>query len=102
MNLSRLKRLRKQRHISQQVLADHLGVSAQSVANYENLKYEPDIPTLLKLAAYFDVSVDYLIGASELEYRVGEQDITLLRLVHQLPEPARQALIEFLQVAGQR
>ncbi|WP_288572018.1 helix-turn-helix domain-containing protein [uncultured Weissella sp.] len=58
----RLKELRKQRRDTLQNVADAIGVSNGTVANYENEKREPNIATLIKLADYFDVSVDYLIG----------------------------------------
>ena len=58
----RLKELRKQNHYTLQNVADAVDVSNGTVANYENGKREPNIATLIKLADYFDVSVDYLIG----------------------------------------
>lgn len=57
-----LKYLRKSKSITQQELADLLGISRQGYAKYENDLGEPDISTLIKLADYFDVSVDSLIG----------------------------------------
>ncbi len=60
--MNRLKKLRKQNHYTLQNIADAIGVSNGTVANYENEKREPNIATLIKLADYFDVSVDYLIG----------------------------------------
>jgi len=57
-----LKYLRKSRSITQQELADVLGISRQGYAKYENDLGEPDISTLIKLADYFDVTVDSLIG----------------------------------------
>ena len=51
--------------ISQQALAEALGISQQSVNRYENHKVEPDIDTLIKMADYFGVTVDYLIGRTE-------------------------------------
>ena len=62
LNMNRLKKLRKQNHYTLQNIADAIGVSNGTVANYENEKREPNIATLIKLADYFDVSVDYLIG----------------------------------------
>lgn len=58
----RLKELRNAKGISQQTLAEKLGVSQQSVNKYENHDIEPDIDTLIAMADYFNVSVDYLIG----------------------------------------
>lgn len=57
-----LRKLRISRGISQQQLADVMGTSQQSVNKYENHNVEPDISSLIKLADYFETSVDYLIG----------------------------------------
>ena len=62
-----LKKLRKLFGVSQQQLADVIGVSKQSINKYENHKIEPDIHTLIKFADYFETSVDYLIGRSACE-----------------------------------
>lgn len=60
--IKNLKALRKDFKISQQQLADIIGVSQQSVNKYENQDVEPDIAILIKIADFFSVSVDYLIG----------------------------------------
>lgn len=60
--IANLKMLREKKGISQQTLADIFGISQQSVNNYENHETEPDIYMLMKLADYFEVSVDLLIG----------------------------------------
>ena len=57
-----LRTLRMSKGISQQQLADVIGTSQQSINKYENHNVEPDISTLIMLADYFQVSVDYLIG----------------------------------------
>lgn len=59
-----LKCLRKNHGISQQQLADVIGVSQQSINKYENQGVEPDITTLIKIADYFSTSVDYFIGCT--------------------------------------
>lgn len=64
--LKNLKTLRMQSGISQKQLADVIGVSQQSINKYENHNIEPDIRTLIALADFFGVSVDYLIGHSEI------------------------------------
>ena len=63
--IKNLKKLRKQKGISQQALADAVGVSQQAVNKYENQNSEPGIDTLIAMANYFDTSVDHLIGKSE-------------------------------------
>ena len=60
-----LKKLRNERGISQQTLAQELGITQQSVNKYENHKIEPEIATLIVLADYFGVTVDYLIGRTD-------------------------------------
>ena len=58
--MNRLRNLRGD--ISQQKIADNLGISQRAYSNYENGKREPDQAMLLKMAEYFNVSVDYLLG----------------------------------------
>ena len=57
----RLRELRKEKGLSQTQLANELGMIHQTYSNYENEKRKPNIATIIKLADYFDVSVDYLI-----------------------------------------
>ena len=68
--LPNLKLLRKRQGISQQKLADALGVSQQSINHYENHKIEPDIATLIQIADYFDTSIDYVVGHTEITRRI--------------------------------
>lgn len=79
--IKNLKQLRQQKGISQQVLADFIMVSQQSINKYENHNVEPDINTLIKIADYFDVSVDYLIGRTEVKHTaeiLGYHDLDVL------------------------
>ncbi len=57
----RLKMLRKERHISQLKLAMDLGLNQNSISRYETGEHEADYKTLIALADYFDVSIDYLL-----------------------------------------
>lgn len=61
----RLKELRKERNISQLKLAIDLNMNQNAISRYENMEREADYRTLIKLADYFNVSVDYLLGRSE-------------------------------------
>lgn len=65
-----LKALRIRKGISQQQLADVIGVSQQSINKYENHMIEPDISTLMALADFFNTSVDYLIGHTEIDHLI--------------------------------
>ena len=61
----RLKSLRKAKKISQVRLAIDLNMSQNSISRYENLERQADYLTLIRLAEYFNVSVDYLLGRTD-------------------------------------
>lgn len=63
-----IRKLRTARGISQVELAAALNVTKQSVSNWENNNIQPSIEMLLKIAAYFSVSTDYLLGIDERQY----------------------------------
>ena len=65
-----LKKLRKSAGVSQQQLADVIGIGQQSVNKYENHNIEPDIATLKALADYFLTSVDYLVGHTDVRRKI--------------------------------
>lgn len=58
----RIRLLRMEKGISQIQLADALGVTKQSISNWENDNIQPSIEMLVKLSKFFDVSTDYLLG----------------------------------------
>ena len=61
-----LKFLRKQKGLTQQSMAEMINTSRSCISNYESGSREPDNETLKNLADYFDVSVDFLFGRSEV------------------------------------
>ncbi|MBI9013071.1 MAG: DNA (cytosine-5-)-methyltransferase [Clostridiales bacterium] len=63
----RIKELRKLNNITQSQLAKHLNVAHQSISKWENHVTSPDIAYLPKLAAFFNVSIDVLMGLAPLE-----------------------------------
>lgn len=64
----RIRLLRKARNMSQVELAKRQGVTKQSVSNWENDNIQPSIEMLVKLAAIFSVSTDYVLGLESGEY----------------------------------
>ena len=64
--MNRLKLLRVEKGETLQKIADYLNVTMQTVSNYENEKRDMTPETILKLALYFDVSTDYLLGKSDI------------------------------------
>lgn len=67
-----LKKLRQNAGLSQQQLANIIMVSQQSINKYENHNVEPDTGTLIKIADFFDVSLDYLIGRTDIKEMVSK------------------------------
>lgn len=63
--LTRLKKIRKYRGITQGELAKDLHISQTSVSKYERGLSEPDIEMLIALADYFGISIDELIRGSD-------------------------------------
>lgn len=61
----RLKELRKEKGLSQLQLATDLHTTQNTISRYETGEREPGIAELIKIADYFNVSVDYLIGRTE-------------------------------------
>lgn len=64
--IKNLKKLRAENGVSQRQLGECIGVSQQSINKYENYEIEPDIRTLIQMADYFETSVDYLVGHSDI------------------------------------
>ncbi len=64
----RIRELRKANRLSQVSLAAKLGVSKQSISNWENGNILPSIDMLIRLADIFSVSTDYLLGRDEKQY----------------------------------
>lgn len=61
----RLKELQKKRHITQLKLAMDLGLNQNSVSRYETGEHEADYKTLIAIADYFNVSIDYLLERTD-------------------------------------
>lgn len=60
--MKNLRKLRKEKNISMKKLGEDINVAESTISLYETGKREPDYETLKKIAEYFDVSIDYLLG----------------------------------------
>ena len=70
-----LKRLRKQKGITQEALAEFIGVSFQAVSKWERNEGYPDITILPVIANYFNVTLDELVGMNEIKDQKHLQDV---------------------------
>jgi len=74
---SRLKDLRRRRHLSQQQVADVVGVSVTLISAYENGNRSPSIGNLILLADLFCTSTDYLLCRTEFDPKKDDLYISL-------------------------
>ncbi len=68
-----IQKLRKEKNMSQEQLAEKLNVTRQAVSNWETEKTQPDIETLNKIAIIFEVSIEKLIYGKE------KRNVTIVR-----------------------
>ena len=61
----RLKDLREDADLSQQTLADYLNIKQNTYSQYENGQRQLPLEALIKLAAYYRVSTDYILGLTD-------------------------------------
>lgn len=91
--IKNLKALRKEYNISQQKLANIIGVSQQSINKYENHNVEPDIETLKAIATFFNTTIDFLVGFDESKTAFTKED-ELLRLFSLMTKEQQDLYIE--------
>ncbi len=65
LKIMRLKELRERKNMTQTRLAMDLSLSQNSVSRYENGTHEADYATLIRIADYFNVSLDYLLERTD-------------------------------------
>lgn len=101
-----LKKLREEKALSQQRLADLFNLSQQSIYKYENAISEPDIETLKKLANFFDTSIDYLVGHTNIRHKIepvercdlNNQELEHMDKIRALPVTVRTKLDSLIDV----
>lgn len=98
----RLKFLRKERHLTQGVLAQELNYGYTAISNYESGRNEPSISDLKKIARFFDVSLDYLLCINDIRNPYNEDNEHAIYFDHlksaykQLDKKSREELDFFI------
>lgn len=98
--MKNLRLLRNQKNLSQQKLADILHISQQSVYKYEKGITTPDFQTLMRMADFFDTSIDYLIGYTDIphkiepvtEHKLNPDEEDLIQKYRSVPSSFRKAV----------
>ena len=94
-----IKLLREERGIMQKKMAQDLGIGLSTLSQYETGKREPDISTIIKIADYFNVSTDYLLGKTDFKTKSNSNDsIDINNLSPEAQQKAREyvAMLETL------
>ena len=110
--MDNLKKKRNENHVSQQKLANHLGVSRSTVAMWETGGSEPSNEMLAQIASFFGTSVDYLLGLDDNEQKKEtptEADVTFDDFTYalhneskELSEEKKQQLLEMARFLRQQ
>ncbi len=94
-----LRKLREAKGLTQPELAELFDSTQSAISNYESGTREPDISLLMRFAEYFDVTVDYLVGSTDLPFRVDSGNIfyselekEILLLCRELPEEDQELM----------
>ena len=98
--IKNLRLLREKHGVSQQKLAEAIGLTQQSINKYENHKIEPDIATLMLIADFFHTSVDFLIGHTEAQaehegvpvFKLNADEIRLVNQYRQLSHKEKDSI----------
>lgn len=94
-----LKEIRKSKGISQEQAATDLGLSLRAYQNYEYGQREPNISMIIKIADYYGVTTDYLLGhepEQNLLKKLGLKELTdeeMFEAVENFPESVRALII---------
>ena len=99
--MNRIAELRKEKHLTQTSLAMKLNVTQNMISFYESEKNEPSISTLIEMSKIFGVSVDYIIGNSDIPYKAeniladntSQSEIDLLAIFKTLSKNEKQQAI---------
>lgn len=101
MEGSRLSELRKDKGLTQKDLAKILSVSENSISLYERNLITPDDAMKIKIAKYFDVSLDYLLGVTKMPFPIEDTKSKIIYFDN-LPEKASKELENFLNYLKQK
>lgn len=101
--MNRIKELREERRITQQELADKLNTTKKNVYRWENEVTEISSSSLIKLANFFEVSIDYIvyrendIGLVNIETGLTQIENNLLTLFRKLDHDGQNKLFHIVQ-----
>lgn len=87
---NRIKDLREDRDMRQSDLARETGIDQRTISNYETGKTSPDAYALIKLADFFNVSIDYLVGRTKYDLSTDEKRVQIITQIQQQLEELKK------------
>jgi transcriptional regulator with XRE-family HTH domain len=99
--MEQLKKLRKERDLTQKQVSDALKIQRATYTRYEIGEREPDNKTLNKLADFYDVTTDYLLERTNLPNPNKEPDyLRKIRIAaEKMDEKQRQKMLNILEIS---
>ena len=94
--MKKIADLRKKKGLNQKEFGKLIGAAQNTVCNWENGKREPDNDTLIKIADFFGVTTDYLLGTKEKPPLLKGDDAILLKDYHRLSEKKQQVVKDLI------
>ena len=102
--MENLKRIRKEKNITQIRLSVAVEISQETISAYENGKALPSAETLIKIADFLDVSIDYLLGRTDnpiVNTINNNEDSELLNIYHKLNKEQKNDIITYAKIRKQ-
>lgn len=96
----RFAQLRKDSGLTQEQVAERLGVSKGTIGNYETGFREPNLPMLENIADFFNVDIDYLLGHSNEKPEYSLEDRWIMKCYHNADEDTKTAIKTLLRKFG--
>ena len=90
--MNRIRNLREDRDLRQIDVAKATGIDQKTLSNYEKGKTNPDSYALIKLADFFDVTIDYLVGRSDNNFLTRNHIRTKLETIQKDIEELKRIL----------
>lgn len=106
MFAQRLKELRSEKGVVQKDVANFLNITTSAYGFYEQGKRVPDTDIMIKLSNYFNVSLDYLLGKTDIRNYTDDPNITIA--LHsdtdydELPKEAKDEINNFIEYVKQK
>lgn len=88
-----LKELREAKKLSRQEAAEKMGIQKRTLESYEYNKREPNIQMINKLADFYEVSTDYLLGRKTKE----EKEEKFIQIYSKLPKETKKIFIDTMK-----